>query len=756
MKRYLIILAFLPLISSGQYQTPDTLWNGTINVVGSDTLLYDSVNAVNTGIRLIQYTGAINSGYLDLTETGYLIFNNTDTITIQEAGSLGRRNYLDGDTLFIQSTAQAINADSSQSLPARLTRIARYVTPTTDVNNYWQSLEVTGTMLDAGTGRTYSTLQAADNASSSGDTILWYQGIEPNSTSITDGKTVIFMGNGYITGTTNYKITINSSQNVKLIGVRVETSNSYAVALLGTGTHIIENGYHVGGILDYTGAGGDYTIKDSYINGRVSINTDLTLERSVIESPSFSLAVQNNHKYNVRYSKLKSPTSNIYLGNSGAFNVHSIGNTYYSKMFNVSAMTEVFYYYSKLDTYDKQVSDIMINVLGGLGEFTFKRCLFKQTQADAVNDYLYITDAGSLTIDSCFFDNLQTRCRVVATGVFNVEFTNDTVVNTDYEVGFILEGVNANIENSYISADLSHYVDIYSTTHDIDVNVTDNTFIVKLGAGYTVTPPPLSVGTLEDELYADTAYVADNLFIGPYIYGNGAGAGLHGISIGALKHSIIERNNVRGFPLALVSKSTDIDVTGQLWQYNVIDTCTHGITIRGSYNCTANNNTFKVNTSGLNLAVNETLPTSYTENTTFKNNIIYSYDHCIVSDSSENLTGIDSDHNIMYSVNETAFVNFVNYNFSGWQSLISQDANSYNSDPQLNANGVPGTGSPAIGNGLNLGSPYNIGLVPNTTFPNPSTTTQKALWTIGAYITNLNRTVTSNFIILSGNKFTKY
>lgn len=82
------------------------------------------------------------------------------------------------------------------------------------------------------------------------------------------------------------------------------------------------------------------------------------------------------------------------------------------------------------------------------------------------------------------------------------------------------------------------------------------------------------------------------------------------------------------------------------------------------------------------------------------------------------------------------------YNFSGWKTASGQDANSQNADPQfMNASATQfwlQSGSPAIDAGTNLGSPYNIALLPSSSWPNSVLTgDQNAYgsgWEMGAFI----------------------
>jgi hypothetical protein len=83
---------------------------------------------------------------------------------------------------------------------------------------------------------------------------------------------------------------------------------------------------------------------------------------------------------------------------------------------------------------------------------------------------------------------------------------------------------------------------------------------------------------------------------------------------------------------------------------------------------------------------------------------------------------------------------------SAWQTALNgtsyagKDAHSISADPLFvnysGGNYALGGGSPAIGAGANLGSPYNIGLLPASTWPaNVILGAQAPAWNIGAYLT---------------------
>lgn len=60
-------------------------------------------------------------------------------------------------------------------------------------------------------------------------------------------------------------------------------------------------------------------------------------------------------------------------------------------------------------------------------------------------------------------------------------------------------------------------------------------------------------------------------------------------------------------------------------------------------------------------------------------------------------------------------------------------AHGASSNPMLSASFAPLAGSPLIGAGTNLGAPYNQGIVPGATWPNPQLAT-RTVWDAGAYV----------------------
>jgi hypothetical protein len=136
---------------------------------------------------------------------------------------------------------------------------------------------------------------------------------------------------------------------------------------------------------------------------------------------------------------------------------------------------------------------------------------------------------------------------------------------------------------------------------------------------------------------------------------------------------------------------------------------------------------------------------------TWTNNIVYGINYREFSaDTKYNLylgasvTNFSSNYNLVWSPTQNASgyyatVNGVGKTWAQWQGL-GYDTNGINSDPKLknptNGDFTLQSSSPAINVGANLGSPYNMGLDPLTTFPwgRINQNSFGAGWEIGAFV----------------------
>jgi hypothetical protein len=128
-----------------------------------------------------------------------------------------------------------------------------------------------------------------------------------------------------------------------------------------------------------------------------------------------------------------------------------------------------------------------------------------------------------------------------------------------------------------------------------------------------------------------------------------------------------------------------------------------------------------------------------------KNNIFYTGAYASVDSTSE--SGTAYDYNDYYSATGSPFSwGGTALSFASWQTTSSQDAHSLTSNPLLTnaaalssgGNYALASGSPAIHSGVNLGSTYQNGLAPASSWPGSvSFINQNAAgsgWEIGGYV----------------------
>jgi hypothetical protein len=128
-----------------------------------------------------------------------------------------------------------------------------------------------------------------------------------------------------------------------------------------------------------------------------------------------------------------------------------------------------------------------------------------------------------------------------------------------------------------------------------------------------------------------------------------------------------------------------------------------------------------------------------------KNNIVYAGGYAALDTTSE--TGSAFDYNDYFSASGTPFSwGGTAYTLASWQTNSSQDAHSFSADPALvNASPLSSTGnyallaiSPAINAGVNLGSTYQMGLSPASSWPGGVLLLNQnsfgSGWEIGAYV----------------------
>ena len=727
MRKIFYILAFLPLVGWGQYQTPDTLWNGTINVVGSDTLLYDSVNATNTDIKLIKYTGQINLGYISCKEKGYLVIND-DTISLRALSTIGLRNYNNADTLFFQSAQKTLNSDTTELLPTRITRIARYSTPTTDINDYWQALTITASMETVcASGCNQTNIQAAENAISATDTIIVYSGNYDEgggSGSLQyniDNTVTIAIGNVEITssGGTNYNVfyfnpgemhgcIINGAGNID----RGVTTNAAKLKLYGC----------------------DIIGHDRTAWARNGSMSELNNSLIDMEAGSLTMFEMTNYQYTLTVNECNLTGNNT-------------TNAWMYK-FNTNDTSKLNFTYNKLTL---GVSDVIT-----------------VTSADMDFNYNYIN------IDTAAVD-LMAFLSTSSDKTHNIKGNNIDV--RGFSTGFSL--FNATQDNFYFNIyNNTHtsdsgvaYAFIQSVDKDNSYNITYNDFDIYSGqsvlldsclSGNTVNVSYNNIQqhyAVNDDAYSSFSLInmpddiecniIGNAIFNPKYFGSTYGGHACIFNSFTLNSKIKYNYLVGGGLSSLIYKGNGnrSGNTDAVIQDNVMEE----LLLKGQPKTKIYNNLFDGDQYGLRISGNGDagIVNGYGDSCEVYNNIILGDTAYLVLNSTGLVDTVFSNYNIIRGDVYDVFLSTTDYTLTEWQAL-GYDLNSYNTDPSLNASGVPQSGSDAISNGLDLGAPYNVGLDPSATFPDPLTKNQVGTWDIGAFIVDKTSAVTSGVTIITG------
>lgn len=249
--------------------------------------------------------------------------------------------------------------------------------------------------------------------------------------------------------------------------------------------------------------------------------------------------------------------------------------------------------------------------------------------------------------------------------------------------------------------------------------------------------------------------VSNNKILCPAYFGNDPG-GQHAMFCFA-QNMTFKYNYVNGSFLGLVVKHKGLAyVTNAL--YNIFIDCDSALTIKGAPGTLMYGNTIVQNTRAgtmLQLVEDaETDPDTYSINCDFKNNICASYgslDSDYIATDANNIAGLDSDYNVFYKAysgnDPFIYESPARKDFADWKADLTQDINSYESDPLLQDETDPNTCYPtgvsdAIGNGSDVGAAYDDGLDTATDFDDSDedglavvvTKQQGVNWDIGAYI----------------------
>jgi hypothetical protein len=257
------------------------------------------------------------------------------------------------------------------------------------------------------------------------------------------------------------------------------------------------------------------------------------------------------------------------------------------------------------------------------------------------------------------------------------------------------------------------------------------------------------------ENFSDSSIVEKNQLIGS----SESGAG-HSIFIYDQKYVKVRYNYVAYADFGVVFKARDNSMIGTDMYYNVFVDCRNYAGLRGCDSTKVYNNTgvnFDRKPEGFLLFAHEDFPSNPIEGNEIKNNIFasfHAYGVSILNDINDlNITNTDIDYNVWYNPADTfALSNSVVYDYAAYKSTFSQDANSFNTNPNFKSSSElwPIQPSDAISNGLDLGVTYQNGLDISSSWPdNVITTPQLSEWSIGAYVVPLGkRFIESNLKVI--------
>ena len=713
--KHLIILAFLPLMSWGQYQTSnlDFLFNGSIAVNGSDTLLVDSITGTfNVGYVLTDVDFDITLGYLPGKTAAKL--NGQPICTFFQ-----NANY--ADTSFVQWLDQELNADLTESLQRRIQRIAHYSTPTTDINDYFETpTKATINIIEVGVGKTYTTIAAGNSAATSGDTVYVYDGTYYNAGGHYISKAGTYwkaVGNAVITTAASQFLTLGlDNDTIKWEGFTIDGqgSNTYGIYILSEGECEVKNCYISGN-----------SNRDILNRGTGLTDLNTITGNSFNTSASVSLACQDANAI----------IQDNYFGGSATVAIRddALSQNYYRNiMYN-----DFKGFYSNYRNIDFQASIMNVN--------------YNNTVSDSLGQFIFdltITDAWlkTVTLKGNNYDIEKTANSsgfVSSTTRLNTTYIidNNTVdINDECNAINVILNKDLTVTNNHIvvlrgSCLVAMLSDDASLTMDVSGNTFDNTNSLD-DSDFTVNIVENTPNDIRDfSLIFDGNLCRNGLYFGSEFGGHA------NLFVGNVPNSTIQRNYFQGSTIGGVIikgfTGTASGITSSTVIFdNIFDES--GIFIKGIRGVNVLQNTIKNDTSGLTgiVCIRENALED-ADSLIVKNNIFSQESSFPMSFDTESFVGVESENNILYgNADTTSLVSSTVYNFSGWQGL-GQDINSFNTNPNFKSSTElwPIIPSDAIGGGLNLGLPYNIGLDISSSWPdNIVYKNQVVPWTMGAYV----------------------
>jgi hypothetical protein len=636
--------------------------------------------------------------------------------------------------IFFNIKAHTINADSTESLPRRITEIAIYSTAkgTTDLatlNTYFSVPKyATNGIRTVGPGKTYTSIQAAVDAATAEDTIYVFSQhkySEDNASfhCLYVAKKVHIIGVGY-----NNIVAFNSSSRVLFLNTSGSTFQG--LRLDGQNTAL--------GVVEESGATKDYIFRNCYITN----------------ANRYEVATGNAETFNYCVIHNKNSYTYSITGQNKVFNECYLKSTS-TQMINVNAAnTGVKVKYCKL-LYASNYA-VVHNSDGGFMEFKFNTStagknwintilISKTTPTTLINVRIKgntFNDGGYL----CVGAGTTGGFILPYLGIFKLTIEGNTFASTNTSQADPLLNlrdcnglaIKDNVITSHSTTLVTSIIHalVNKTTAVDSVYIYRNRIEARNTSGYLIQIGSESTNA-KDNLNGNIK-IYDNLIYGTYYFSGTPAAAPHGIFVGHQINAKIYRNYIRGCGIGIVVKhSGGKNTSGGIFS-NVVINNPIGILAKGQDSVYIVGNTVYndniTNAVGINYYTNPTPePDNGSRNGVCKNNIVISNGASSILVWTDALsTGNVLDYNCYYKNTSTNWFQFgASYYDNVAATQPTQNAHSITNNAVTIAVPYP---SVAI-DGTDLGSAYNIGLNASTVWPSGVVTKQQgATWQIGAYV----------------------
>jgi hypothetical protein len=706
----------------------------------------ESDSTIDVGTLTIKITNMdwpIDSGYIPLKTNATFTMQSVNTVdtafwnhaiypttSVYSCIDYNNQTFFKIENHRIYTGLNGFYPDSTEINPARITEIAIYSTHKTGADSaslyaYFgvPQLAVTG-VRKVGTGKTYSTIMNALNASSDNDTIYVYSGryAEQNDalSSIYINKSITIQCVGNVLnnppgGATQRPIYINAaSKVVNINGLLTDNTTNNLCFYLVTATDVNLNN------MAWTNQSGYF-----YLH---SVAFDLSLNKCLIRN---------------------------YFSNSGNNGTLTINES----LLNVNTNSLVSDFHTNNFNYTLTYNDEINHVIDRMFVPTINQNLtFKFNK---INSQVYsIVSAGGLAgnvlIKGNTFTPLEEKAIIymnnplISSIVIQGNYLNDSSLETlsdDYFFNF-LNAKYVLFEKNTLHTHILAPFNAYTTGIDLDSTYVRDNYFNNLHDIYTVG---IGTSTEYNDFGMHNCIVERNYFGGPSAK-NGQHACYMGRQAVILRHNFFENCH-----LTSVAKGDGEDFTGLVGYGNVFYNCNSNLLAKGACNVQYYNNTIVCDDNypfddfeyGW-LAMENQAGQLSTGSKVYNNAFIF-LDTMVFTGAIMNFfypsckPGSEINNNFYYCVgNQNAISTEGDGSMATWQGL-GYDVNGSETYLYTDSVGKPLYNSPLIGSGKNLGNLYKNGLDMTSSWADSVLLKdQKMVWDVGAWVYGKKYTIKSN------------